>query len=88
MEEHDVFEKYKIEKKIVVGTQGSWWEIVNDEDWNLTVVGHTFFFQWTLVSDCNFLGVGSSMTAFVILNDNVCSGMKHLLDQWQPALER
>ena len=24
MEEHDVFEKYKIEKKIVVGTQGSW----------------------------------------------------------------
>ena len=43
MEEHDVFEKYKIEKKIVVGTQGSWWEIVNDEDWNLTVVGHTFF---------------------------------------------
>ena len=48
MEEHDVFEKYKIEKKIVVGTQGSWWEIVNDEDWNLTVVGHTFFFPMNI----------------------------------------
>lgn len=37
---------------------------------------------------CKFLKMGSGVTTFVLLKDNVCSSIEDVLDQWRPALER
>lgn len=41
-----------------------------------------------MVSPCKFLSVGSGMTPFALLQDNVFGGIEDVLDQWRPALER